>query len=1019
MAALGLMAAPLVGAQDTPASPLLTGKYRTEAVFAKYPRLKPTLTANNKNSSTFEIYVLRGDALDNYNATVEDDNAKLPDLADHPSLHTGLSYRIKTVDPLFARGGALYTGSKNFEKLARARGSVADKPYLAKGGEPVELDFRFGSTEKRIRLGYFYVTPAMAEALRIKVAERWEAVKDIKLEPWQELDDPFDNLIYSVRTGRYEDVEYRYNPVLARLDDYELGLFAAFSAQLIPAFSVASDLVNRGYITVQAPDDNPDLDLSGISGNNNLGHVWTSYEKYTKVCESTVTGSKFRLTYFGEDYLGEPVSEFPEDTQIYPFIIANENDKGEIEPVDDDGYITLKASVGDVRMMVSRLNSFGPATGGRFPDEAEWDEARQKYLAQPNAFSFPYTYVAYDGTVRSLNLTAFEDQGGAAAGGHNYADIIFDVQGVKPISEVAYSTNDMSIAVSPVGEVADESNHYYHRLSLSASEGKGLQSRRLGLLEIKGDGYSVPFTTKPAFSIMNILRADCGDEPVAYVLFKKYFTDESFEKYKTEKNLLLLDAQIDYKVYTAAEFARINDADGTHFEMVEDWMPLQEPYHFYLNDNGIFQNSVVVELENIAGLHDDFESEVNTDDEEYEYSAYLVGYSGYVMRSVNKDRVVIPKSEVLVERGGDIEFVAGQNCDELPVETGDGGAEYVSVKVATDPLMYIKERVVSYSVVDASGAEVCTLSRGDDGAWTATGGATVLGYNPGEGRYGWVVLELPAAQSVSRSAADSRGYTVNINTEPLEAVLAAADTDAAGNSYGAPRAEAPGADDLLTFVVTANEKAYANYGIISYGVRTDWSLDASVDPEGVLFNQWRTYDHMYDTAAEGKYGNILRGLDASTGTIEPDFYAGTLALHFPAHGGNSLISDGGSFSNLDVLNQTFDFDTPRDAEVNATYTLRAYIPAKDPVHLAGARRAARRAADDAPVRYYMVEQTADLHHTASERDDSLTGILDITSPDADAPVEYYNLQGVRVAEPAPGQVVIRRQGSSAVKTVIQ
>ena len=120
-----------------------------------------------------------------------------------------------------------------------------------------------------------------------------------------------------------------------------------------------------------------------------------------------------------------------------------------------------------------------------------------------------------------------------------------------------------------------------------------------------------------------------------------------------------------------------------------------------------------------------------------------------------------------------------------------------------------------------------------------------------------------------------------------------------------------------------------------------------------------------------------------------------------------------------MLNQTFDFDAPRDAEVNASYTLRAYIPAKDPVHLAGARRVARSAADDAPVRYYMVEQTADLRHTASERDDSLTGILDITSPDADAPVEYYNLQGVRVAEPAPGQVVIRRQGSSAIKTVIQ
>lgn len=35
-----------------------------------------------------------------------------------------------------------------------------------------------------------------------------------------------------------------------------------------------------------------------------------------------------------------------------------------------------------------------------------------------------------------------------------------------------------------------------------------------------------------------------------------------------------------------------------------------------------------------------------------------------------------------------------------------------------------------------------------------------------------------------------------------------------------------------------------------------------------------------------------------------------------------------------------------------------------------------------------------------------------------APVEYYNLQGMRITNPAPGQIVIRRQGSHIEKTVI-
>lgn len=45
------------------------------------------------------------------------------------------------------------------------------------------------------------------------------------------------------------------------------------------------------------------------------------------------------------------------------------------------------------------------------------------------------------------------------------------------------------------------------------------------------------------------------------------------------------------------------------------------------------------------------------------------------------------------------------------------------------------------------------------------------------------------------------------------------------------------------------------------------------------------------------------------------------------------------------------------------------------------------------------------------------GVGNVT-PDATAPVEYYNLQGVRVSNPAPG-LYIRRQGSSVSKEVVK
>lgn len=46
-----------------------------------------------------------------------------------------------------------------------------------------------------------------------------------------------------------------------------------------------------------------------------------------------------------------------------------------------------------------------------------------------------------------------------------------------------------------------------------------------------------------------------------------------------------------------------------------------------------------------------------------------------------------------------------------------------------------------------------------------------------------------------------------------------------------------------------------------------------------------------------------------------------------------------------------------------------------------------------------------------------SGIADINAADANAPVEYYNLQGQRIDNPQAGQLVIRRQGGNVVKMI--
>lgn len=51
--------------------------------------------------------------------------------------------------------------------------------------------------------------------------------------------------------------------------------------------------------------------------------------------------------------------------------------------------------------------------------------------------------------------------------------------------------------------------------------------------------------------------------------------------------------------------------------------------------------------------------------------------------------------------------------------------------------------------------------------------------------------------------------------------------------------------------------------------------------------------------------------------------------------------------------------------------------------------------------------------------ESIAGIGDITVDKSDAPVEYFNLQGIRIANPAAGSVVIRRQGTDIRKFIVR
>ena len=68
--------------------------------------------------------------------------------------------------------------------------------------------------------------------------------------------------------------------------------------------------------------------------------------------------------------------------------------------------------------------------------------------------------------------------------------------------------------------------------------------------------------------------------------------------------------------------------------------------------------------------------------------------------------------------------------------------------------------------------------------------------------------------------------------------------------------------------------------------------------------------------------------------------------------------------------------------------------------------------------YELMEDYPALRYTSEGYFDASAGIDDVTV-DTDAPVEYFNLQGIRVANPSAGNIHIRRQGAKTDKVLVK
>lgn len=73
---------------------------------------------------------------------------------------------------------------------------------------------------------------------------------------------------------------------------------------------------------------------------------------------------------------------------------------------------------------------------------------------------------------------------------------------------------------------------------------------------------------------------------------------------------------------------------------------------------------------------------------------------------------------------------------------------------------------------------------------------------------------------------------------------------------------------------------------------------------------------------------------------------------------------------------------------------------------------------NAPILLTPNAQIRFSYMTVTFKEDT-TGVEDMTVADENAPVEYYNFQGIRISEPAAGSMVIRRQGNTVTKVLVK
>lgn len=907
----------------------------------------------------------------------------LLDLKEGSDVTPGKSYVLKDMAEMFGPDGLLKDAHDNLDRLMQSPLMSATRlVYTAKGG-PVDVDYMFGSGGFGNRLCYFYV-PA--------------------------------------------DSEY---------DKTTLSVAQTLADNKIPTFCIADQMRTSIHMDRFEKQNGEWTKINGQVGNSDLGDKLNDPDKdgtYGGWGDNLITGKRFRLKYFGDDYTGEPTDDFPAGTRIY-FFLATYNQYG-WNGVADEGVKPYS-----IKFAYRQLNR-------EFGSQGKWDfehipAHKKKYdtygpgIFAAAAVNFTYTD-SEQGTLQNVQFLTWEDfvqpDDTGKVGDFDMGDVGFGLYGVKkPLFDVISESTIKLQAIQEAKDYQDQfegdnkgawKNAYRYKFNLTNGDENGekkVYSRGLQPVTFTQDNAETgEGHFNPAYTWASIRRftddSEVG-EVVKFVVIKK-----TASLPKEWKRAPIVEDLNNPDLIYSIQYAMTDTYDETKVPETWDgkWYIDGQQKDCFEHRRGNEIDKTPLPLEKMTSLYHDAVETLNPEGKYINSKRFwmMFAFRDGIRVRTNESAVASPRAKVVIEPRGTAEAIDLDGSATKHIESPDALAPidnrtFFTLTYNPQTELYGKEHISALFIVNEEGKRFCKIRKdetNDQWVTVVESNGHADNQNPAF-EILKVIDESPIRRHfvLSTNLASDKKFGVMVETQRDLSFEDIGIPDIDYNTFGGYPAECQMPTLSFDKAELSKNGVCEHDGKQSYVmyVNTEWSLKGASVPGQPVFSQWRTYNnpaYSWDNK-ESAYLNILYQNQAATGTIPAEAYENWLGSY-----DNELISTGdGSWKNHDILAQQNEGVT----EVKGEYVVRAYFPSAPAILAMPMKAKAAEAPEN--TSYVVLEAKKPFNAVRNE----LTTVIETITADTDTPAVYYNLRGQRVAVPVAGELYIVRRGTQISKEIVR